>query len=155
MYHRATGEHVATLDGQYQPYEAADAGVKLCKEYGNALFAPERNNHGHAVIVAAANSFGYRRIYRHGDDKRGWLTNVVSRPVMLDEFEDAVRSGSWSSPDARVLSQMRKFVVNDNGKPEAARGEHDDLVLAAAIGWSVRGRSIPRGNLSNELAAVL
>jgi hypothetical protein len=154
VYKRSTGQHVATLDGQFPPHDAADVAIGLCKEYGGALFAPERNNHGHAVLQATK-SLGYNRVYRHEDDKRGWPTNVVTRPVMLDSLEDAHRRGLWSSPDAAVLGQMRKFVINDSGKAEAARGEHDDLVIAAAIGWAVRQRRSVRGNVSGDIAAVL
>ena len=32
---------------------------------------------------------------------------------------------------------MRTFIVNKHGKPEAQAGAHDDLVMAAAIGWHV------------------
>ncbi len=29
------------------------------------------------------------------------------------------------------------FIVNERGRPEAANGKHDDLVMAAAMGWGV------------------
>ena len=38
---------------------------------------------------------------------------------------------------------MLRFVVNRFGKPEAAAGAHDDLVLATAIAWDVL--SLARG----------
>lgn len=154
MYKRATGQHVASLDGQFPPHDAAAAAVELCKEYNGALFAPERNNHGHAVLQAIR-TIGYNRVYKHDDDKRGWNTNVVSRPVMLDSLEDAHRRGLWSTPDENLLAQMLKFIVTDGGKPEAARGTHDDLVIAAAIGWAVRQRKSIRGSVSGDLANVL
>jgi hypothetical protein len=106
-------------------------------------------------VLQATKTLGYSRVYRHADDKRGWPTNVVTRPVMLDALEDAHRRGLWSSPDAAVLGQMRKFVVGDTGKAEAARGEHDDLVIAAAIGWVVRQRHSVRGSVGGDVAAVL
>jgi hypothetical protein len=154
MYKRSSGQHVASLDGQFQPHDAAAVGVELCTEYGGALFAPERNNHGHAVLQATK-TIGYNRVYRHDDDKRGWNTNVVSRPVMLDSLEDAHRRGLWTTPDGAVLAQMRKFVINDSGKAEAARGENDDLVIAAAIGWAVRQRKSIRGAISGDITNVL
>jgi hypothetical protein len=36
-------------------------------------------------------------------------------------------------PDYDVVKELKTFVVNDRGKPEAAPGHHDDHVLAAAI----------------------
>lgn len=145
MLHRDSGRHVATLDGQFQPHDAAAVGVEFCKEYNNALFAPERNNHGHAVIQAAVRELRYPNIYAHDDQRHGWPTNPVTRPVILDGLEAAHRTGQWETPDKILLSQMRKFVIGSSGKPEAARGEHDDLVIASAIGWAVRSRPRPSG----------
>ena len=41
--------------------------------------------------------------------------------------------GNFDIPDEEILSEMKVFVINDRGKPEAAPGHHDDHVLAAAI----------------------
>ncbi len=117
--------------------------------YNTALLAPERNNHGHSVIQTLNHPpplpdgtlvGAYPCIYVAADGKQGWLTSPVTRPVMLDDLNDAVRKGFWKSPDARLLQQCKTFVINTNGKPEAASGEKDDLVLSAAIGWEVRQR---------------
>lgn len=150
MYDRATGEHVATIDGQYQPYELAAASAKLGHEYNVAQVVVERNNHGHAVLQALEREQKYPQLYRHEDLKLGWLTNAVTRPQMLDEFEDAHRKGLWTSGDRAVLSQCRTFIITDTGRAEAARGEHDDLVMAASIGWAVRQK--PLIDLDNWVA---
>lgn len=154
---RATGEHCATISGQYPPWELAKVSAALAKEYNDALIAVERNNHGHAVLQALEREEKYRKIYKHDDEKLGWPTNPVTRPQMLDELEDAHRRGLWKSPDLRVLSQFRTFVITATGKAEAAAGEHDDLVIAEAIAWAVRQkpRGAVRGSVSGDLAAVL
>lgn len=138
MRDRDTGEHMATISGQYTPWELASAGVKLGLEYNTAQLAVERNNHGHAVIQSLQREHKYPQIYCHQDSKLGWPTNAVTRPTMLDALDDAHRRGLWKSNDRHVLAQFRTFVVSDTGKAEAARGEHDDLVMAEAIGWAVR-----------------
>lgn len=142
MRDRETGEHMATISGQYAPWELAGAGAKLGREYNTADIAVERNNHGHAVIQALQREEKYPKIYKNDDDKLGWPTNAVTRPTMLDALEDAHRRGLWKSNDRNVLSQFRSFIVTDSGKAEAARGEHDDLVMAEAIGWAVRQRPV-------------
>lgn len=139
---RATGEHCATISGQYQPWELAKVSATLGREYSDALIAVERNNHGHAVLQALEREEKYKKIYKHEDDKLGWPTNPVTRPQMLDELEDAHRRGLWKSPDRRVLSQFRTFVITASGKAEAATGEHDDLVIAEAINWAVRQKPV-------------
>jgi hypothetical protein len=138
VYDRATGEHVATIDGQFAPWELAKCCAALGREYNSCLIVVERNNHGHAVLQALDREEHYQNIYKHEDDKLGWPTNVATRPTMLDALEDSHRRGLWKSPDRTVLSQFRTFVIKSSGKPEAANGEHDELVMAAAIGWAVR-----------------
>lgn len=141
MYDWSTGEHVATIDGQFPVGEIAVVAAALAKEYQNATLAVERNNHGHAVLLALGNpEYGsttgepmYHNIYKHSDGKEGFPTNLKTRPEMLDHLEDAHRKGVWSTRDHAILTQMRTFVVI-NGKPQASPGEHDDLVMAAAIG---------------------
>lgn len=137
MIDRETGEHVATIDGMFTPWELAEKANALGLEYNTALLAVERNNHGHAVLQALQREHEYPNLYWHEDEKLGWLTSPVTRPVMLDALEDAHRKGFWKSPDRAVLQQFRTFVIK-NGKPQAANGEHDELVIVAAIGWAVR-----------------
>ncbi len=140
VYESDTGEHVATILGQYTPWDLADAAHALAVEFNEALIVVERNNHGHAVLQSLQREHRYKHIYSHSDTKPGWPTNTATRPTMLDALEDAHRQGHWTTPDRNVLIQMRTFVVGDTGRAEAARGEHDDLVMAAAIGWAVRQR---------------
>jgi hypothetical protein len=143
MYDRATGKHVATISGQYQPWELAGALAKLARKYNDAEVVVERNNHGHAVLQALEREEKYKKVYKFEDKKPGWPTNAITRPMMLDALEDSHRRGLWKTKDRNVLSQFRTFVITDTGKAEAARGEHDDLVMAAAIGWAVRSRKAP------------
>jgi hypothetical protein len=135
---RSTGEHCATIVGQYQPWELAKSAATIGREFGDALIAVERNNHGHAVLQALEREEKYKKIYVHADEKPGWPTNAVTRPTMLDALEDAHRRGLWKTRDELVLEQFRTFVITDSGKAEAQHGAQDDLVMAEAIGWAVR-----------------
>lgn len=139
---RESGEQVASVSGQYTPWELAECVNRLGIEYNKADVAVERNNHGHAVLQALEREHKYPKLYKHDDAKLGWPTNAVTRPTMLDALEDAHRKGLWTSPDRRVLEQFRTFIVNKSGKAEAARDAHDDLVMAEAIGWAVRSRRV-------------
>lgn len=141
MYERATAEHVATIDGQFPPHDLARCSAELGLRYNTAVIAVERNNHGHAVLQALEREQKYPRIYIHEDDKPGFPTTPVTRPQIIDALEAAHRLGQWKSPDSLVLSQFRTFVVI-NGKPQAAPGEFDDLVLSSAIGWEVRQKPV-------------
>jgi hypothetical protein len=135
-YDITTGEHIATIHGQYAPAEFADALYRLARLLNNAVIAPERENHGHAVILRLTTTLKYgARVYIHHDKKYGWSTTPVTRPLMLDKLDESMRSGVWKTKDARVISELRTFVRSDTGKPEASAGAQDDLVLAGAIGW--------------------
>lgn len=138
---RGTGLHMATLHGQFKPKELARALAGVGRRYNGATIAVERNNHGHACLLALDIEQHYPRVFEDEDEKPGFCTSPASRPMILDSLEDAVRNGHWKSADAAVLSQMTSFVINHNGRPEAQTGANDDLVLAEAITWEVLRRS--------------
>ncbi len=137
VYERETGKHVATLHGQFPPWELASVSVKIAKQYNMARLVVERNNHGHAVLQAIDREAKYPRVYKAPDGRPGWYSTEVSRSTALDAFEDAHRRGTWKSNDAALLGELRTFVVDKTGKAAAAPGAHDDLTMAAVIGWDV------------------
>lgn len=134
---RGTGEHVATIHGQFSTWEMARVLVDVAKEYAWALIVVERNNHGHAVLQGIAREQRYTRVYVAHDSRPGWPTNQVTRAAALEALHNAHREGHWSSPDRETLKEFRTFVVMEGGKPQAAPGAHDDLVMAHAVGWDV------------------
>lgn len=150
VYEFGTGRHMATLWGQFKPHELAGELVRMSKAFGFAWIAVERNNHGHAVIEALEHTFKFAaRIWRDRDEKYGWLTHEVTRQPALDALEQAVRRGIWTTRDKHTLSEVRTFIIDKKGKPQASPGANDDLVLAAAIGWDVLRRPVVRRDLSN------
>lgn len=140
---RTSGEHVATLHGQFPVGVLAAKADELGRKYNTALLVVERNNHGHAVLLAlsepseASKRKPYPNLFKAHDDRYGWYSNEVTRSAALDALEDAHREGHWWTPDVKVIAEMLTFVVNKKGKAEATTGSHDDLVLASAIGWSL------------------
>jgi len=145
MYDLASGEHVATISAQLAPYELADEAAALGKYYNTASIVVERNNHGHSCLQALEREEHYPRIYLHDDKKPGWLTNSATRPAMLDALNEAYQTGAFQTRDREVLQQCRTFIVGPPPlcKAQAQKGAHDDLVMAAAIGWAVRARHRP------------
>jgi hypothetical protein len=134
----------ARLSGLYTPWQLAEELAKLGWEYNEALVIVERNNHGHSTLQALAHlmengvSRPYTNVYHAEDGKAGWNTTPITRPVMLDALEDAHRNGFWNSACKLTLDQIKNFVIAKSGKPQAAHGKHDDLVIAEAILWTVR-----------------
>ena len=63
----------------------------------------------------------------------GFKTTSLTRPAILDYFKEVARTNIDSIYDKELLQEMLRFVKNDVGRPEAADGAHDDLVMAHAI----------------------
>lgn len=138
VWERGSGKHVATLhSNQFDEQEFSESLIALSRRYNDAKLAVERENHGHSVILAIKTLKEAKRLYVHSDGKHGWPENAATRPVMLDGFAAAYRRGTVKTHDASLLGEMQSFVISTHGKPEADRGHHDDLVMAAAIGWHV------------------
>ena len=133
----------------------AMAGLPLLTRRGSwrpALLAPEANNTG-AAVIAILKERHYPRIYQtetfdqRTQQKRqtlGWVTSQKTRPLAIAALQSAVREGSCGVRNAAAIAEMRRFEDPGNGKPEAAEGAHDDLVMAWAIGIAVLARSKPR-----------
>ena len=147
---RESGEHVATLYGQLIPEEWAKMLAYAGKLYNWATIAVERNNHGHAVVLALRSLYNYpiSQLYAHDDKKLGWPTTETTRTPMLDRLNGSHRRETFKSPDVRLNGEMRTFVVNSSGKPEGAKDAHDDIVMGAAIAWAVRNRPQKQVGLS-------
>jgi hypothetical protein len=144
VFERGSGVHCATLHGQFVPWDFAQKLDELGQRYNEAMIAPERNNHGHAVLGALVNQKKYKKMYKHTDGKLGWLTNEVTRPVMLDGLDGSHRRGTFKTNDKHLLGQMRTFMIGENGKPEAGKGADDDLVFGSGVGWAVMQMPVSR-----------
>lgn len=126
---------VATLRGKYRPKDLAKYICKLGKYYNNALLAVERNNHGHAVLLALEH-LEYYNIYIGHDDRKGFNTTSVTRSLILTDLEDAIAGRSIEIKDKQILKECLNFGYNKNGKAEALKG-NDDMVMATAIGCHI------------------
>lgn len=92
--------------------------------------------------------WGYPRLYvrEKPDDvtralnvkKFGWRTDARTRPLMLAGLQTVARLTPELIASADLLREMLTFVRDETERPAAAEGEHDDLVMAAAIAWHVR-----------------
>lgn len=157
-----TGRMVAVLHGQWPPEVFARKLFELACRYP-AVIAPERNNHGHTVnlkvneFIAEEELAMYRkpaqgewkpdpracpplpRLFVADDGKDGWLTNGVTKPVMIDTLEEAIRKREIAIIDQPTLLECRAFSHLESGKM-GGDGSHDDRVIGLAIGWSVRAQ---------------
>jgi hypothetical protein len=86
-------------------------------------------------------------LYIHTDyDKRigssqklGWQTNGKTRPILLDDLEEALSHEHMQVNDRTFLGECLTFADDGTGKYKAREGCYDDAVLAWGIAWQVRG----------------
>jgi hypothetical protein len=133
---RTMGLQCAELRGHFPPFELARRVVVLGHEYGNALVAVERNNHGYGVL-AHLKDLHYENIFHQGGQE-GWLTSVVTRPAMIENLAAVLIEKPELFHSPRLLGELRTFVRHADGHGAAAEGAHDDCVMAMAIALAVR-----------------
>jgi hypothetical protein len=133
----SSGMQIAELRGHFAPQELAARVTVLAQKYNDALVAVERNNHGHAVIAHLTLGQAYINLYK-SPGGLGWLTNVLTRPRMLEHFRLFLAHGSHMFQSPRLLEECRTFIRYADGSCSASPGAHDDTVMAMAIAQMVR-----------------
>jgi len=141
----STGEEVGHLHGKWPPRVFARKLNDLGRRYGNAVLAVERNNHGHAVL-AHLQELGYPTLYHHRDydaagrsrARLGWPTTAKTKPILIDELEEAVRLGLIRLHTQGTHDELLVYQWLDTGSTGAPYGYHDDRVMGLAIAWQMR-----------------
>jgi hypothetical protein len=124
-----------------------------------AMAAIECNNHGLSVQDTLQLHMGYRNFYiwevldqadpaKRFTTRMGWVTTPKTRPILLDQFYTAVTSidpitgfSDLRLNSSLTLDEMRDFQTEGAlWEAEAARGAHDDCIIAAGIGHYVAWR---------------
>lgn len=133
---------VAKLKGQFDPDIFAERLYQLGKDYNGALLGPEVNGTMGGAVREVLKLRGYWNLYhpqRKGSwqesesPQLGWKTDRVSRGIMLGDLQKAVREGWLEVPSRDTIHELRMFVWDSKGKPQAQPGEHDDDVISLAI----------------------
>lgn len=132
----------AVLRCQVIPDYFAEMLVALGERYNMAFMAVEANDHGVLTVNRLFKEFNYPHLYTNvqydkEQDKEtviaGFVTNVKTRPMILDKLRAAMRDREITVQDKETLREMQTFIVNESGKMEAEAGQHDDCVLSLAI----------------------
>jgi hypothetical protein len=110
--------------------------------YNRAWLAIEVQGPGIAVVDPLQKDYRYGRMYRRKridrvrqvtEDKPGWSTDMVSKPVMEATFGAALQEGTHGLRDPRTARELSTYVITEKGKHEAQEGEHDDRLVTAMI----------------------
>ena len=144
VWNRKTGEEVAMYRGYMPPDRFGEMLNKWGRKYCNAFMVVEINNHGLTTITVLKQLL-YPSLYfrprqhdtmgQNTSDKIGWKTTKVTRPLMIDEFAQAIRDGVITVHSKELMDEMTVFVYDDNGNMQATEGFHDDCIFSAGIGF--------------------
>jgi hypothetical protein len=152
---------VAEYKGQLTTKDFGNMLVAIGTEYNDALLVPENANIGWATIQQILDR-GYKNLYYtpkdSGLDSDKFLTrgydltdksNMVAgftmshkvRPLIISKMELYVREKSCIIRSKRLLDELFVFIYR-GGRPEAAPGYNDDLVMCFCQGLWVRDTAL-------------
>jgi hypothetical protein len=150
-----TGTLVGTFyDSSIRPDSFAHELVRVGREFGNCILAPEINNTSGGMVIQVIKDAEYPNIHRKTLTDRmknvlttqlGWHTNSKTKPQMLAEFARDYENGLIHIYDELILKEMRAFNVNDlDDQPATALAtRHFDGLMAVCIGWAMRRYAVP------------
>jgi hypothetical protein len=133
---------VLTLHGHWEPDVFGMMLDKVARIY-RGTYGIERNNHGLTVVVTCRN-LGTMGLYaerpvlnKQGQEiepgKLGWLTTQVTKPLMIDALEEALRTFGIRLSDIQAHRELVYYQTLKDGKTGAPSGQWDDRVMSRAI----------------------
>lgn len=135
------GKCVATLRVQHIDEDLfAEQLYCLGTYYNDAYIGVEINYSRHPVRVL--HDLGYTNMYSQrmytesalSPEKRyGFLTTSSTKPIIISNLITVMRERIELETDRQTLMELSSFVRGVGGKTGAAKGSHDDLVMASAI----------------------
>lgn len=128
ILHKYTGKQVAVFNGKHEPGLMAKYIANLNKFYNNAPVLPERNNHGHALIMALEN-LGVR-ILEGPDGKPGYQSNRRTKVELYDTCAESFLTDDALITDFETFNQLSLIEGSTLLAPE---GEYEDLADAFAL----------------------
>ena len=140
-----SGRIVARLRQKYSEPEYVRQIYALGRFYNDALVAIETNFSTYPVMklqeMEYPNQYSREREDTYTRQMRksyGFRTDRQSRPRAIANLVEVFSSHPEWFTDRELLEEMLTFCYNEDHRPEALAGKHDDLVMGAAITYAVR-----------------
>lgn len=124
---KRTGRQVAVLAGQIEPTIFASHVTVISDFYNNAEIMPERNNHGHAMILALEELHD-KSVLLGIDLREGWQTSSRSKAMMYTVAADILRE----NPESTIRDELTylQLASVEGSTLKAPEGELDDHAVA-------------------------
>ena len=140
-----SGRIAAKLRQKYSEPEYVRQIYALGSFYNDALVAIETNFSTYPVMklqeMEYPNQYSREREDTYTRQMRksyGFRTDRQSRPRAIANLVEVFSSHPEWFTDRELLEEMLTFCYNEDHRPEALAGKHDDLVMGAAITYAVR-----------------
>ena len=140
-----TGEQVCVMRMHADEDLFAKQLYALGTWYNEALIAVETNLSTYPVMELERLRYRNQYVREVMDDfthqmRRtfGFRTDTKTRPVIIAELIKAARDDINLIVDPDTLTEMLTFVRNEDYRPEAEAGAHDDCIMSLAIAHHVR-----------------
>ena len=140
-----SGRIAAKLRQKYSEPEYVRQIYALGRFYNDALVAIETNFSTYPVMklqeMEYPNQYSREREDTYTRQMRksyGFRTDRQSRPRAIANLVEVFSSHPEWFTDRELLEEMLTFCYNEDHRPEALAGKHDDLVMGAAITYAVR-----------------
>lgn len=155
-----SGEQVAVLQQLMGETEYTRQMYCLGMYYNTALIGIETNYSTYPVQELERLRYPKQYVRQHLDkytqkltDEFGFNTTSRTRPTIIDNLKAVAREHLELISDYGTLGEMLTFVYDENWRPEAEEGEHDDLVMALAIAHEIRPQQRRSKYVSPQTAA--
>jgi hypothetical protein len=151
-----TVEIIGEYQGKPTPDMFANMLNQVGREFGGCMLVVENNNIGYTVLDKLI-EYNYPNLYysikstheyieQHQAEYRssavpGFSTSMKTRPLIIAKLEEFIRNKLIKVYSSRTINEMKTFIWR-NGKPQAMKGYHDDLIMALAIACWVRDTAL-------------
>jgi hypothetical protein len=150
-----TGEQIYSYaNNLIAPDLSAHEFARVGREFGNCIWAPEKNNYCGGTVVETIKNIPYRNVYRYiipgkikeqQTEKLGWETNSKTKYNMFSEFRKDYNDGLVKINDKNILAEMKAYTNNDLNETQAGLiTRHFDLLMATAIAWQMRKYAVQK-----------
>ena len=101
--------------------------------YNLATVVCERNTIGNNLIDWLLNIYEYENLWEDEKGEIGFQITAKNRESILAELEEALRTDLIKINSTRTCDELMTFIIAENGKPQAEKNHHDDLVMSLAL----------------------
>lgn len=82
----------------------------------------------------------YDKIQKKLQEKFGWKTDGNTRPLIIDKEIDLIENNIELFTDITMLTEASTFVYDENNRPDAQSGKHDDVLFSDMIANEIRSQ---------------